>query len=161
MALKVGLCFIGLNLTVLARKYLTREHTTEGSSMSRVSPGIAVAASIPRLVFAGAYAIGGAVGLQYGLACRYEWAILGAAILMLAWAFRWIVSVAALISGRFGRLIPAVQAGGFVGAAILFAMEYRKVQGSLQFSWWPLVVSVLFFIVAGVYLLQTVRHSSA
>ena len=104
-----------------------------------------------RAAIALALIVTGAVGLQSGLTCQYDWAVIGAAILMLAWAARWLLSAASL-----GLSIPAARVSrprellytiGLAAAALLFAGQSLS-ESWWPFGWWPLVVGVLLASVA-------------
>jgi hypothetical protein len=107
-----------------------------------------------RVAMAFVLTITGAIGLQSGIACQYDWATIGASILMFTWGVRWLLSAATLLMSaaaaqmsRAGDLLYAV---GLAAAALLFAGQSLS-EPWWPFGWWPLVVGVLFAAVAVVF----------
>jgi hypothetical protein len=96
--------------------------------------------AISRVLLAVVFAAAGAIGVQEGIACRYDWPLLGASALMFAWSARW------LLQSR--RVLPV----GFALAAIAFAADYHRPMG-----WWAVVVAILFFAAAAIEVRQTSR----
>jgi hypothetical protein len=113
-----------------------------------------------RLAIGVAVAFTGVVGLQSGLACHYDWAVIGASILMLAWSARWFLSAAAEVmraaAARLRRTADLVHTVGLVAAALLFAGQTFTEQW-WPFGWWPLAVGVLLGVVAVVYVRDFAR----
>jgi len=116
--------------------------------------GLALFLGAMRLAIGVAVAFTGVVGLQSGLACHYDWAVIGASILMLAWSARWFLSAAAQMmraaAAQLRRTADLVHAVGLVAAALLFAGQTFTEQW-WPFGWWPLAVGVLLGLVAVVY----------
>ena len=114
------------------------------------SGGVAVFLGAVRLAIAGVVAGTGFVGLRAGLACHYDWAVIGASILLLAWGAGWLLSAGALAmraaAGRLRRTADLVHAVGLAAAALLFA-GHSLTEQWWPFGWWPLVVGI---VLAGV-----------
>ena len=113
-----------------------------------------------RAVVAVAVAVMGLIGLQSGLACRYDWSVVGASVLMLAWAARWVLSAAALLlesaAGRLRRTSDLVHATGLAAAALLF-VGHSLTEPWWPFGWWPLLVGVLLVGIAVVHVRDFAR----
>jgi hypothetical protein len=126
------------------------------------SGGVAVFVGGVRLLIALAVAFTALVGLQSGLACQYDWSVIGASILMLAWAARWLLSAAPLVlrtaAGRLRRTANLVHAVGLAAAALLFA-GHSLTEPLWPFGWWPLAVGVLLAAVTVVYARDFARSS--
>ena len=105
-----------------------------------------VAVAALRVGLALALAVTGAIGLQWGLACQYDWAAIGASLLIFVWAGRWLLSAASLLmsstAARLGRAADLVYGIGLAVAALLFAGQSLS-EPWWPFGWWPLVVGVL------------------
>lgn len=90
------------------------------------------------------------IALQAGLACRYDWSAIGASVLMLAWAVRWVLGglIHLVTAGdRLRRTRELAHAVGLATAALLFASQ-SFVDAWWPFGWWPLAVGVLLAMVA-------------
>src|SRR5262245_32846093 len=99
----------------------------------------------------GAVAVMGLIGLQSGLACRYDWSVVGASFLVLAWAARWLLGAMTVMrqsaADRLRRAGDLTHAVGLATAALLFA-GHSLTEPWWPFGWWPLVVSLLCAAVA-------------
>jgi hypothetical protein len=107
-----------------------------------------------RMAIAVPLAAAAAIGLASGIDCRYDWAASGASILMLAWAVRWVLGAAAPFRRSAAVLLAtlgaAAQAAGFASAGAFFVLQSQSEQW-WPFGWWPLVVGLLFVVVAAAY----------
>ena len=118
------------------------------------SRGPVYAASLFFAPVAIALAIGAAIGLMFGIRCRYEWAAIGGSLIMSGWSIRWALKLVGLYRPTevptFTTIAQRVQSAAFASAAVAFAI-IPFVEGWWPRGWWAMVVAIQFAIVALVY----------